>query len=183
MEAGHPFDPGRRASKVDVIVFFFLGEAFAKAPLFFLPLVKKVQIEANAKALCEVGVGDHRVRVHHINPGIVISPLKRILLIVRDLVDEDGRQPDDIRPEVNIITIIFVQHPCDNPGGIGKVTGGREDQRISRARFNAIVSAEVRSICRPLRSVDHGDGRKNFCGLLTFDTALQRLLLCGGGKR
>jgi len=96
VKAGYPFDPGGRATKVDVIFLFFFREAFSEASFFLLVFVEKVEVEAEAKTLCKIGIGNDGVLVHHVDPGIVIPSLQGVFLIVGGVIDKDAGQANDV---------------------------------------------------------------------------------------
>jgi len=75
VKAGDPFDKGRRATKINIVILFFYCKAFTEAPFFLLVLGEKVQVEAQAEALGHVTVRDDGVLVLHIDPDIIIPSL------------------------------------------------------------------------------------------------------------
>ena len=175
MEAGDPFDECGRAAEVNIILFFLLGEAFAKVAFFFLVGVPKIQVEAEAEPLGKVGVGDDGVLVLHIDPGVVVPSLERIGHIVGILADEGGGQADQIWFEVDGIAVFFIEHPGADIVGIGQVAGGGKDEGIAGEGVDPVVAAGVGDIDFPAGVVTDGDGGEDFGCAAAFDSAVQGL--------
>lgn len=143
MQAGYPFDPGGRATRVDVIFFFFLCEAFSEASFFLLTFVQKIEVEADAKTLAKVGVGDEGVLVHHVDPGIIVASLHGVFLIVGGIADKDAGQANDVGLQEYVIAVLFFQHPGGDIVGVGKIAGGGKNEGVAGAGVDPIVAAGV----------------------------------------
>lgn len=173
VKAGDPFDKGRRATKINIVILFFYCKAFTEAPFFLLVLGEKVQVKAKAETLGEVGVRDDGVLVLHVDPYIIIPSQQGILFIVGELVHQGGGQADDVRSQPDIITVLFIEHPGCDVVGVGEIAGGGEDEGITGAGVDAVIAARVGSVDFGARLVEDVHIWKDFGCQLAFDPAVE----------
>jgi len=78
-------------------------------------------------------------------------------LVIGELPDEDGRQFNQVRFEIDGIAFLIFQFRDHHIGRIDVVTGGRKRNGIAGVGEDAVVTARIRDIIFSLSVIDDGD--------------------------